>query len=76
MDAGTTVTVCVGIVTIAGVASKFCGSSRVCPDHSKLLSRVASMQQALTILATYTIERATKEGRDLLNEVMELLMKK
>ena len=62
-------------IAVVGVA-KVCKGNQVCKDHANLLSRIAGMQQGVTILATYTIDRATQEGRDLLKEVMELLMKK
>lgn len=48
----------------------------VCGLHGALMSDLASIKNALVNLAVYATKEATKEGRDLQQEIINAMMKK
>ena len=75
MDLGTSVAVCILIITIGTTVIKIRGK-KVCNLHSSLMLDLASIKNAMVSLTVYVMKEANHEGRDLQQEIITAMMKK
>ena len=75
MDLGTSIAVCILIITIGTTVIKI-RSKKVCDLHFSLMSDLASIKNAMVSLTVYVMKEANHEGRDLQQEIITAMMKK